>query len=187
MRAPEAPIGWPSAHAPPCTLTFSCGSLNSFIAAIVTAANASLISHRSTSLGLPADFFQQLVDRADRRGREPFGRLACTVCPSMRAIGCAAPLFGARLPHHHQRRRAVGDRRGIGGGDRAVFLERGLQAGNLVELGLERLLVELAHFDVCRPCRRRSPARSPSRSCRRRWPCSRARSRRSRTRPAARA
>ena len=26
MRAPEAPIGWPSAQAPPLTLTFSCGS-----------------------------------------------------------------------------------------------------------------------------------------------------------------
>ena len=25
IRAPDAPIGWPSAHAPPCTLTLSCG------------------------------------------------------------------------------------------------------------------------------------------------------------------
>src|SRR3954469_4113619 len=30
MRAPEAPIGWPSAQAPPCTFTFSCGSACSF-------------------------------------------------------------------------------------------------------------------------------------------------------------
>jgi len=43
-RAPLAPIGWPSAHAPPCTLTFSCGSSRSCMAAIVTTANASLIS-----------------------------------------------------------------------------------------------------------------------------------------------
>ena len=44
MRAPDAPIGWPSAQAPPWTLTFSCGKPCSVIAAIVTTANASLIS-----------------------------------------------------------------------------------------------------------------------------------------------
>ncbi len=48
-RAPDAPIGCPSAHAPPCTLTFSCGRSRSRIAAIGTTANASLISNRSTS------------------------------------------------------------------------------------------------------------------------------------------
>ena len=44
MRAPEAPMGWPSAQAPPCTFTFSCGRPCSFIAARVTTAKASLIS-----------------------------------------------------------------------------------------------------------------------------------------------
>src|ERR1043165_452043 len=44
IRAPEAPIGWPSAHAPPCTFTLSCGSPCSFIAAMATTAKASLIS-----------------------------------------------------------------------------------------------------------------------------------------------
>src|SRR6476660_4200930 len=44
MRAPEAPIGWPRAQAPPCTFTFSCGRPCSCIAAMVTTANASLIS-----------------------------------------------------------------------------------------------------------------------------------------------
>src|SRR4051812_12692097 len=44
MRAPEAPIGWPRAQAPPCTFTLSCGRPCSFIAAIVTTAKASLIS-----------------------------------------------------------------------------------------------------------------------------------------------
>ena len=57
MRAPLAPIGWPSAHAPPCTLTISCGSLNSVIAASVTAAKASFTSHRSTSFAAQPDFF----------------------------------------------------------------------------------------------------------------------------------
>src|SRR6266702_4861261 len=44
MRAPDAPIGWPSAQAPPWTLTRSCGRACSFIAAMVTTAKASLIS-----------------------------------------------------------------------------------------------------------------------------------------------
>src|SRR5579862_892715 len=44
MRAPDAPIGWPSAQAPPCTFTLSCGSRCSFIAAMATTAKASLIS-----------------------------------------------------------------------------------------------------------------------------------------------
>src|SRR6266513_613779 len=44
MRAPEAPIGWPSAQAPPWILTLSCGRPCSFIAAMVTTAKASLIS-----------------------------------------------------------------------------------------------------------------------------------------------
>src|SRR4029077_17121751 len=51
VRAPEAPIGWPSAQAPPWILTLSCGRPCSFIAAMVTTAKASLISYRST---LPA-------------------------------------------------------------------------------------------------------------------------------------
>src|SRR5688572_3980169 len=52
MRAPDAPIGCPSAQAPPCTFTLSCGKPCSFIAARVTTAKASLISYRSTWLAL---------------------------------------------------------------------------------------------------------------------------------------
>ena len=46
---PLAPIGWPSAVAPPWTLIFSWGMPRSFIANMATQANASLTSHRSTS------------------------------------------------------------------------------------------------------------------------------------------
>ena len=49
VAEPEAPMGWPSATAPPRTLSFSCGIASSFMAAIATAANASLTSKRSTS------------------------------------------------------------------------------------------------------------------------------------------
>lgn len=44
MRAPEAPIGWPKATAPPFTLTRSWSISSNFILARATAAKASLIS-----------------------------------------------------------------------------------------------------------------------------------------------
>ena len=49
MRAPEAPMGWPSATAPPLTLTLSSSIPSIRIEFSVTEANASLISHRSMS------------------------------------------------------------------------------------------------------------------------------------------
>ena len=51
MRAPEAPIGWPMATAPPLTLTRSSSMPSIRIEFSVTDANASLISHRSMSPG----------------------------------------------------------------------------------------------------------------------------------------
>ena len=45
------------------------------MAAMVTTANASLISYRSTSLRLPSELLQHLLDRADRSGGEPLGLL----------------------------------------------------------------------------------------------------------------
>ena len=49
IRAPEAPIGWPIAQAPPFTLTRSLGRCAWRMAASATTAKASLTSHRSTS------------------------------------------------------------------------------------------------------------------------------------------
>src|SRR5918911_1163914 len=51
MRAPDAPIGWPIATAPPLTLTRSSSMPSIRIECRVTEANASLISHRSMSPG----------------------------------------------------------------------------------------------------------------------------------------
>ena len=179
MRAPLAPIGWPSAQAPPWMLTISCASLNSVIAAIVTAAKASLTSHRSTSLGGPAGLLQHLLDRADRRGREPVRRLRVHAVADDARDRLGAHLRGRALAHQHQRGGAVGDARRVGGGDRAVLLERGLQAGDLVELGLEGLLVELDHR-VAGLAGQRHRRDLPVRNCRPRWPACCAASRRSR-------
>ena len=49
MRAPEAPMGWPSATAPPLTFTLSSSIPSIRIELSVTEAKASLISHRSMS------------------------------------------------------------------------------------------------------------------------------------------
>ena len=57
IRAPLAPIGWPSATAPPFTFTIS-GSTSSMRALwIGTAANASLISRSPSSDGDRPAFF----------------------------------------------------------------------------------------------------------------------------------
>src|SRR5687767_5397928 len=61
----------------------------------------------------------------------------------------AAAFFGLRASHQDQRRGAVRDRARVCGGDGAVFPERGLELRDLVEVGLERLLVVLdARFDL---------------------------------------
>ena len=49
MRAPLAPIGWPSAIAPPFTLTLSQSKFSSRPSASACAAKASLISTRSNA------------------------------------------------------------------------------------------------------------------------------------------
>ena len=58
---------------------------------------------------------------------------------------CGAELARGRLAHQHQRSGAVGDARRVGRGDRAILLERRFEAGDLVELGLARLLVVANH------------------------------------------
>src|SRR6185369_16637758 len=49
MRAPDAPIGWPMAIAPPFTLTLAGSIASSLLTAQACAANASLSSNRLTS------------------------------------------------------------------------------------------------------------------------------------------
>ena len=70
MRAPEAPIGCPSATAPPLTLTRSSSMPSMRIELSVTDANASLISHRSMSPGLQAGLLERLLGGARGRGGE---------------------------------------------------------------------------------------------------------------------
>src|SRR6185312_5691478 len=87
MRAPEAPMGWPSAQAPPLTLTLAWSRPRSRIAIIATAAKASLISNRSTwSLVQPASLstFSMAPTGAVVNQR---GSAAWLACATMRATG----------------------------------------------------------------------------------------------------
>src|ERR1019366_5683716 len=56
-RAPEAPIGWPSAIAPPLTLTLEVSQPRSLLTAQACAAKASLASIRSRSPMFQPAFF----------------------------------------------------------------------------------------------------------------------------------
>ena len=51
-------MGWPSAQAPPLTLTFSWGTERSWMTAMETTAKASLISNRSTWSTEDVDLFE---------------------------------------------------------------------------------------------------------------------------------
>jgi hypothetical protein len=68
-------------------LTISCGSLNSVIAAIVTAANASLTSQRSTSLTPQPVRFRTFWIAPTGAVVNQFGACAWTLWPTIRAIG----------------------------------------------------------------------------------------------------
>ena len=92
MRAPLAPIGWPNAQAPPCTLTMSCATPSSFISAIGTTAKASLTSHRSTSFTPQPVFLNSLSTAPTGAVENHSGCCACVAWPTRRAIGLA-PIF----------------------------------------------------------------------------------------------
>src|SRR5262245_24386563 len=89
MRAPEAPIGWPSAQAPPCTFTLSCGRPCSFIAAMVTTANASLISYRSTCLAFQPVFSNSFLSAPTGAVVNQPGSCACVAWPTTVASGAS--------------------------------------------------------------------------------------------------
>ena len=71
-RAPVAPSGWPSAIAPPFTLTRARSASSSFCHASTTDANASLISTRSMSVERSCrPSVERVTRRRDRRGQHP--------------------------------------------------------------------------------------------------------------------
>ena len=140
-RAPVAPMGWPSAQAPPLMFSFSRGMPRSL-----------LRRHRHHGKGLvdleqidvadaPADLVEQLADRRDRRGGEPLRLLAVGGVALDLGEHRQALAVGERAPGEDQRRGAVGIGRGGGRRDGAVGAERRLQPGNFGGIDLQRMLV----------------------------------------------
>ena len=66
IRAPEAPIGWPMAMAPPLTFTIDGSQPMSLLTAQAWAAKASLASTRSRSETFQPAFSSALRDGRDR-------------------------------------------------------------------------------------------------------------------------
>ena len=128
-RAPDMPIGWPSAIAPPLTLT---------IAGSMPRSRGGLDAHRGERL---VDLDQVEVGRGQPRLAQ-----RCLIALDgwlvQRVVGAGdvavradlgepgqPELLGLGLAHDDDRGGAVGDRRGGSGGDGAVLAERGPQLG----------------------------------------------------------
>ena len=120
IRAPLAPIGWPSAIAPPLTLTLSQSKPSSRPSASVCAANASLISIRSNaSIGSSIRSSRRRTPSTGAR-KSHFGRdLGLGVADDPGERLQAQPLDGP-LARDDRRGGAVGDARRVAGRDRAL-------------------------------------------------------------------
>src|ERR1700733_3167919 len=87
-RAPDAPIGCPSATAPPFTFTFSGLSFSTRVTAIAATANASFNSTRSTSLSRSHPvFFSSFSTASTGAIITHFGSTPLTAWATIRAIG----------------------------------------------------------------------------------------------------
>ena len=134
--APEAPIGWPSAIAPPLTLTLSSSTPSIRTELSATEAKASLISQRSTSSGRLADLLQRLLGRVGRglgQVGEVVGDLAVAEHGRDRLL---AVLLGPLLGGDHDRRGAVVDARGVARRVGGVVAADRLQLGEGLEVGV---------------------------------------------------
>src|SRR3954471_20810230 len=123
-RAPEAPIGWPSAIAPPLTFTFAGSQPMSLLTAHAWAAKASFASIRSRSSTDQPAFWS--ARRLAGIGPEPMiaGSTPAVAHDTIRASGLMPRLAGGGVrPHQHQGRRTVVDARSIARGHRPVLGE----------------------------------------------------------------
>ena len=150
MRAPVMPNGWPSAIAPPWTLSFSHGMPRCFADGITCAANASLISTRSMSSIGQAGALQRLAARLDRAETHDLRVEAGHAGRHDPRQRLDAELVRLGVAHHDHRGRAVVQRARVAGGHLAVGTEHRLQLGEL----LDRRAVARAVVLRRPPCRR---------------------------------
>jgi len=91
--------------------------------------------------GGPAHLLQDLFHGAHGGGGEPGRFMGIGAVTQDFGDGGKAQFLGLGFPHYHHGGSAVGNGGGVGGGDRAVLLEGGLQTGDFFHLGLGRLFV----------------------------------------------
>src|SRR5437763_1409724 len=124
-RAPLAPMGWPSAMAPPCTLTRFLGMWSSRSTPSDWAANASFSSQRSISS-------RRSFTRSSafsEAGHGPMPRIDARSRVGADGGQRRQPeLLRLAVRHDDHRGAAVVDARGVAGGGRAVLLEGGLES-----------------------------------------------------------
>ena len=141
MRAPEAPMGWPSAQAPPLTLSLS-RSMRQIAHGDHRHHGEGLVDLEEIHLiGAPAGALQGLAHGRDRGGGELRGRVGVDAVAGDAGDGLESQGLGGGGAHEHQGRSAVGDRGGVGGRDRAVLRERRLERRDLGRISLQGLLV----------------------------------------------
>ena len=96
-------------------------------------------------LDRPVELLHQLVDGAHRGDGEFAGVLGVGAVAQHARQGLGAEAIRCCLAGQDQRRGAVGDGAGVGRGDGALLGEGGAQRADLVQLGLEGLLVVVHH------------------------------------------
>ena len=127
-RAPDAPIGWPIAIAPPLTLTLEVSQPRSLLTAQACAAKASLASIRSRSPMFQPAFFSAAREAGIGPGAHDL-RIDAGLAPGHDAAEHLLAFLGRLLGgHQHHRGGAVIDAGGAAGGHGAVLLEGRLAA-----------------------------------------------------------
>ena len=128
-RAPVEPSGWPSAIAPPFTLTRSGSAPSSCSQAPTTDEKASFTSKRSMSLML--SLLRSRILRVAGIGPVSMitGSTPTVVWSTIRARARQAELVRRLARRQQHRRGAVRDLRRVAGGDHAVLLEGRLELG----------------------------------------------------------
>ena len=142
MRAPEAPIGWPSAQAPPWMLTLAGSSLRSCMRGHGDHGEGFVDLVQIDRFRRPAGLGEQFLHGADRGGREQGRVPAWVVWPTMRATGLRPASRPARRASSAPCAAAPSEiDEELAGVTVPSFLEGRLQGRDLVDIDGERAFV----------------------------------------------
>ena len=133
MRAPDAPIGWPSATAPPFTFTVSGSASSIRVELSATEQNASFTSTRLHVADLLARLVERDLAGARRRPGEVGELVGDVALRDDRREHLEPALLRELLARDDERAGAVVDARRVPGGRRPLGVEDRLQRRQLLE------------------------------------------------------